>query len=134
MNNFLKIATASAILLVSSCSHQQIIPNKRTDHALTCTDISVEMGEVEKVLSEINENTGVSGRNVGMALFFWPGVLVNQMNAGDARKMASERMSVLANLKEKKNCAQEKAKAAPVSNAEVKDAPVLNSEVKSEAK
>jgi hypothetical protein len=92
------------------------------------------MVEVEKALSDIDSNTGVSGRNVGMALLFWPGVLVNQMNAGDARKMASERMSVLANLKEKKNCAQEQVKSAPVSNNEVKDAPVLNGEVKSEAK
>lgn len=61
---------ASAILLISSCSHKQVMVHKSTDHSLTCSDISVEMAEVERVVAEINENTGGSGRNVGMALFF----------------------------------------------------------------
>jgi len=39
-----------------------------------------------------------------MGLFFWPGIIVNQMNAGDARKAATERISVLADLAKQKNC------------------------------
>lgn len=140
---------ASSILLISSCSHKQVMVHKNTDYALTCSDISVEMAEVERVVSEIHENTGGSGRNVGMALFFWPGVIVNQMNAGDARKMASERMSVLANLRKERGCneAQSKSSSTPESKIEavqntveqkeekaVVETVVQNSEVKAEVK
>lgn len=47
---------------------------------------------------------GMSGRNVAMGLFFWPGIIVNQMNAGDARKAATERIAVLVNMSSMKKC------------------------------
>ena len=48
--------------------------------------------------------TGMSGRNIAMGIFFWPGIVVNQMNAGDAREAANTRLAVLSELKSKKNC------------------------------
>lgn len=115
MKNFLKLLLASTILLTASCSHKQVMVHKGTDPDMTCADIRVEMTQMESVLDDINEKTGVSGRNVGMALFFWPGILVNQMNAGDARKLATERMQVLASLRKEKGCNQEVVnKAKPV--------------------
>jgi hypothetical protein len=39
-----------------------------------------------------------------MGIFFWPGIIVNQMNAGDARKAATERLSVLADLAKQRSC------------------------------
>ena len=48
--------------------------------------------------------TGWSGRNVAMGVFFWPSVVVNQMNAGDAREAANNRLKVLADLKTKNRC------------------------------
>jgi hypothetical protein len=39
-----------------------------------------------------------------MGLLFWPGIFVNQMNAGDARKAANDRLGVLAELAKEKQC------------------------------
>ena len=39
-----------------------------------------------------------------MGLLFWPGIIVNQMNAGDAREAANDRMVVLSKLKNNLNC------------------------------
>ena len=55
-------------------------------------------------MHSIDDKTGWSGRNVAMGIFFWPGVVVNQMNAGDAREAANERLKILSDLKSKKRC------------------------------
>ena len=62
------------------------------------------MAEINGVLRGIDDKTGMSGRNVAMGLLFWPGIIVNQMNAGDAREAANDRMVVLSNLKNNLSC------------------------------
>jgi hypothetical protein len=86
------------------CTHTQVTVRDTTDDRLTCTEIASQAAEVRMVLRDIDDKTGMSGRNVAMGLFFWPGIIVNQMNAGDARKAASERLAVLADLSSKKSC------------------------------
>lgn len=75
-----------------------------SDSRLTCTEIAAQTAEVKGVLRDIDDKTGLSGRNIGMGLLFWPGIVVNQMNAGDARKAAIDRISVLADLAKEKQC------------------------------
>jgi len=89
---------------LTACSHTQVQVRETTDDRLTCTEIASQTAEVRMVLKDIEDKTGMSGRNVAMGLFFWPGIIVNQMNAGDARKAASERLTVLTELAQKKNC------------------------------
>jgi hypothetical protein len=74
------------------------------DDRLTCTEIATQTTEVKTILWDIDERTGFSGRNVAMGLFFSPGIIVNQINAGDARKASTERLGVLADLSKLKNC------------------------------
>ncbi len=62
------------------------------------------MEQTEKIIQDINSKTGMSGRNVGMALLFWPGIIVNQTNASDAKNAANERVNVLGDLYNKKGC------------------------------
>lgn len=93
-----------ALLVLAGCSHKQVTVRAPGDERLTCTEIAAETSEIKLLLSDIDDKTGFSGRNVGLGLVFWPGIIVNQMNAGDARKAANERLSVLAGLSERKNC------------------------------
>ena len=90
--------------VLASCTHTQVATRAMGDDRLTCKEIDIQASEVRAVLRDIDEKTGVSGRNVAMAVFFWPGVIVNQMNAGDARKAANERLGILADLAKSKNC------------------------------
>ena len=39
-----------------------------------------------------------------MGILFWPGIIVNQMNAGDAREAANDRLVVLSDLKSNLSC------------------------------
>jgi hypothetical protein len=94
---------ASALAL-TACTHTQVMVKDTTDARLTCTEIASQSAEVKTILRDIDDKTGLSGRNIAMGLFFWPGIIVNQMNAGDARKAATERMAVLTDLAKQKNC------------------------------
>jgi hypothetical protein len=67
-------------------------------------EIATQTAEAKGVLRDIDDKTGFSGRNVAMGIFFWPGIIVNQMNAGDARKAATERLAVLADLAKQRSC------------------------------
>ena len=93
-----------AALFLGACSHQNVVSVQPTDNRLSCTDIAAELAEVRGVLRDIDDKTGMSGRNIAMGTFFWPGIVVNQMNAGDAREAANTRLAVLSELKSKKNC------------------------------
>lgn len=91
-------------IILTACTHTQVLVKDTSDSRLSCTEIASQSAEVRTVLRDIDEKTGLSGRNIAMGLFFWPGIIVNQMNAGDARKAATERISVLADLAKQKNC------------------------------
>ena len=97
-------AIIGAALFLSACSHTQVKVRDAGDSRLTCTEIAAETAEINMVLKDIDDKTGLSGRNVGLGLLFWPGIVVNQMNAGDARKAANDRLGVLADLSQAQNC------------------------------
>jgi hypothetical protein len=100
-----KLVTALMLCtLATGCTHTQVLVKDSADGRLTCTEIATQTAEVKTILRDIDDKTGFSGRNVAMGLFFWPGIIVNQMNAGDARKASTERLAVLAELSTKKNC------------------------------
>jgi hypothetical protein len=102
MKKLAGILTLAAALV--GCTHTQVLVKDSSDERLTCMEIATQTAEAKGVLRDIDDKTGFSGRNVAMGIFFWPGIIVNQMNAGDARKAATERLAVLADLAKQKNC------------------------------
>ena len=98
------IIISSAALIIAGCSHTQVPVQKLHDDKLSCTEIATEVAEINMILRDIDDKTGMSGRNVAMGVFFWPGIVVNQMNASDARKAAQERLVRLHSLSEAKEC------------------------------
>ena len=92
------------VLMVSSCSHKKVLVNKLHDEEMTCDEIRLESKNTEGLLKSIHSKTGLSGRNVGMFLLFWPGIIVNEMSADKAEDLANERLQVLKSLYKKRNC------------------------------
>ena len=54
--------------------------------------------------AEIDSKTGFSGRNVGMALVFWPGIIVNESQASSAEAAAVARLDRLNQLYYERGC------------------------------
>ena len=91
-------------LIVSGCTHKKVSVTQFDDKDKTCAQLERDITEMEKLEASIDDKTGLSGRNVGMALLFWPGIIVNEMNADDARDRASERKEKLFDIYDKKGC------------------------------
>lgn len=71
---------------------------KLEDKNKTCEQLERDIDAMSELESNIDSKTGLSGRNIGMALLFWPGIIVNEMNADDARDRASKRKENLYEL------------------------------------
>lgn len=100
-----KILSVLALsVLVTGCTHQKIDVAQVGDRDLSCTEITRQLASLDNMEGEIDEKTGFSGRNVGMALLFWPGVIVNEMNAGDAEDRIRDRKEKLVAIYDDKSC------------------------------
>lgn len=104
MNKIKLTLVFSLALLACGCSHNKIVTAKTTDAQMSCAQIEREVSQVKDIRRDIDGKRGLSGRNVGMALLFWPGIIVNEMNGSEAAKLANERLSNLNNLYVKRNC------------------------------
>ena len=98
------LLTLAALTLVVGCTHQKVDVNQLGDKDMSCAQIQRELGQLKEMENDIDDKTGFSGRNVGMALLFWPGILVNEMNAGDAEERIADRKNKLLDLHEQKSC------------------------------
>lgn len=95
---------ALVALSLSACTHKKVSVTEFNDKDKSCAQLSSDIQEMEKLEKDIDSKTGMSGRNVGMALLFWPGIIVNEMNADDARDRASERKEKLFGIYNSKGC------------------------------
>ena len=72
------ITFAALAFGLCACTHQKVRISQTTDTQLSCAALRNELARVEQARAEIDSKTGFSGRNVGMALVFWPGIIVNE--------------------------------------------------------
>lgn len=93
-----------ALLSVSACTHQKVRISQATDTQLSCAALRNELARVEQARAEIDSKTGFSGRNVGMALVFWPGIIVNESQASSAEAAAVARLDRLNQLYYERGC------------------------------
>ena len=91
-------------LFALTCTHHRVQSQQPTDLRLSCQELQMEMVRAEAVARDVENKTGFSGRNVGLALVFWPGIVVNEMQGSKAIDSVHLR---LARLNEKQNCAKQ---------------------------
>jgi len=102
MKNILLLG--SVLVVASACTHRNVDVNRVDDASLSCSAIKAEIDQLSELENDIDEKTGLSGRNVGMALLFWPGILVNEMNASEARDRAADRKQKMVKIYGEKSC------------------------------
>ena len=98
------IVLAALVIGFSSCTHQRVRISQASDTQLSCPALRNELARVEDARAEIESKTGFSGRNVGMALVFWPGIIVNESQAASAEAAAAARIERLQQLYYEKGC------------------------------
>lgn len=115
-----------SILLAGCVSTRTISEKQIGDSQLGCAELADRVGELNALKAYSEKESGVSGKNVAAALFFWPAIIGNQMNAGDNIESINKRKTTLVGHYEERKC------SAPVPSYSVDEIKkkIKNKEVK----
>ena len=93
------------LIMISACASPPVVAKYQAgDDSMDCDALNYEIRRVEDGLADARSEKGVTGTNVGAALFWWPGLVATYVNVGEAVNAANARIDHLTSLKYKKNC------------------------------
>jgi hypothetical protein len=71
-----------AAVAVSGCVTNRAVQTVQVgDEEKSCPQLKAELTELGVKFEEAKDDSGVTGKNVGLALVFWPGIIVNEVRA-----------------------------------------------------
>lgn len=101
----LNLSILILIFFVTACASPPVVSKYQPgDDSMDCTSLSYEIRRLEDGISDARAEKGVTGTNVGAALFWWPGLIATYVNVNEAVQAANERIDHLTSLKYKKGC------------------------------
>ena len=111
-----------AIVALSGCvSNNQIQAIQVGDTNKSCDVLVIELNQLGVQFEASKDDSGFTGKNVGMALLFWPGIFVNESRASKNQSSVQQRIQYLTGLynmkclgKEKEDKDKEEAEAEDV--------------------
>ena len=68
-------------LMAGCVSNQSIQRVQVGDNEKSCDALRVELSQLGAKFEVVKDDSGVTGKNVGLAIFFWPGVIVNEVRS-----------------------------------------------------
>ena len=87
------------VFLVSGCvSNKAIQTVQAGDREKSCIVLKDELMSLGAVFEEVKDESGVTGKNVGLALVFWPGIIVNEVRANKNQDSIDARISHLTGI------------------------------------
>ena len=68
-------------LLAGCVSNQSIQTVQVGDNEKSCDAIRAELGQLGAKFENVKDDSGMTGKNVGLAIVFWPGIIVNEVRS-----------------------------------------------------
>jgi hypothetical protein len=94
---------------VSGCvSNNSIQAIQVGDTNKSCEVLTLELNQLGVKFEETKDESGFTGKNVGMAILFWPGIFVNESRANRNQSAVQQRVQYLTGLYNS-NCIGKKA-------------------------
>ena len=90
---------AFACIALSGCvSSNQIQAVQVGDPNKSCEVLTVELQQLGVQFEQAKNESGFTGKNVGMAILFWPGIFVNESRASANQSAVQQRVQYLTSL------------------------------------
>jgi hypothetical protein len=68
--------------ILSSCVTNQAVQTIQVgDEDKSCVALRSELSQLGAKFEDVKDDSGVTGKNVGLAIVFWPGIIVNEVRA-----------------------------------------------------
>ena len=86
-------------LLLSGCvSNKSIQTVQVGDEQKPCPELQAELVDLGARFEDAKDESGVTGKNVGLAVLFWPGIIVNEVRASKNQDSIDARISHLTKI------------------------------------
>tara|TARA_B100000900_G_scaffold382859_1_gene370349 strand:+ start:221 stop:547 length:327 start_codon:yes stop_codon:yes gene_type:complete len=96
----MKFSTSCLLfLLIAGCVSNRAVQTVRPDdYTKSCAALQDELKLLGATFDVVREDSGVTPKNVGLALVFWPGIIVNEVRSNKNQDSISDRMTHLGAL------------------------------------
>lgn len=108
MKIFLPLLVVFGLVLTGCVSNKSVQTIQLGDERLSCTALKTELAQLGVIFEETKDDSGVTGKNVGLAIVFWPGIIVNEVRANKNQDSIDARISHLSSIYNKK-CLEDEA-------------------------
>jgi hypothetical protein len=85
-------------LLAGCVSNQSVQTVQVGDNEKSCDAIRIELAQLGAKFENVKDDSGVTGKNVGLAIIFWPGIIVNEVRSNKNEDSVDSRISHLTNI------------------------------------
>ncbi len=93
------IASCLLFLLIAGCvSNRAVQTVQPGDYEKSCEALQYELTQLGATFDNAKDDSGVTSKNVGLALVFWPGIIVNEVRSNKNQDSISDRMKHLGAL------------------------------------
>jgi hypothetical protein len=79
------------------------------DNQKSCEALQFELSQLGASFEESKDESGLTGKNVGLALVFWPGIIVNEVRTNKNQDSINNRINHLTGLYQNKCLDDEEA-------------------------
>lgn len=97
MRNTLALLIGSFVL-TACVSNQAVQTIQSQDFTMSCQQLQFSLADLGADFEDAKDDSGITGRNVGLALVFWPGIIVNEVRANKNQDSIDGRIEHLTNL------------------------------------
>tara|TARA_B100000497_G_C7262514_1_gene185606 strand:+ start:112 stop:438 length:327 start_codon:yes stop_codon:yes gene_type:complete len=88
-----------SFLTLSACvSNDTIQTVDIKDFDLNCDQLKYELVQLGVKFDDAEDDSGLTGKNVALGIFFWPGIIVNERQAGRNEDSINKRIDHLNRL------------------------------------
>ena len=93
------IVSCLLFLLIAGCvSNRAVQTVQPGDYEKSCEALQYELKQLGATFDNAKDDSGVTSKNVGLALVFWPGIIVNEVRSNKNQDSISDRMKHLGAL------------------------------------
>jgi len=96
MKNFLILFSIS--LLAGCVSNKSVQTVQVGDNDKSCAGLRAELSQLGAKFEDAKDESGVTGKNVGLAIVFWPGIIVNEVRSNKNEDSVDSRIAHLTNI------------------------------------
>jgi hypothetical protein len=92
-----------ATLMASGCVTNRAVQTVQVgDEEKSCAQLKAELTDLGVKFEEAKDDSGLTGKNVGLALVFWPGIIVNEVRANKNQESIDKRINHLTQIYNRK--------------------------------